>query len=175
MLPKFDKLITELSQNTILQARRKHDDLKDKNPVAAMRQASFDTKAHDYMLKKNSYIRAKTKRDTNQLIHYYGIYLRDAKFNKNLSPIVFIRGVSTNKETGFEEKDQQVDLEFSPSHNELRLKDGENSLLFLNSRQDAETLAKFIRVNTGIIVNWKQLDFINQADHINQYSDKYAI
>lgn len=173
-------LVCELSQNTVLQARHQHNQVKNNNPVAAIRHKAFDDKSHKYMQNKNSYIRAKSLRDTNKLSHYYGIYLKQAfVYTKDeTADTIKISGTMTERESGISDHEgKNIELEYNLAENKLRNNvDGEiKPELFLQSRTDAEVLAKFIRAQTGKIISWKQMNFIDQADYINQHKDKYAI
>ena len=151
-------LLNELDQSTLNNAVLKHQEIKDRNPVARNRSDKFSIKHHKSSEKKGNTIQAQSANGDNYIYHIQGIKkindtniwidaLRrpvkaDSQFSKAVLGYNFLNynlvdtGIMPNAPAG-----------------------SEKNILKLVFKHDAQNLAKAINKYTGMNIPWKSMRF----------------
>jgi hypothetical protein len=159
----YDEIILELSQNTINSALLKHQDIKDKNPVAKSRAKDFSERVKKQGNKKGFLIRTTANPKSKSISDYMNYYMEGASINDD-GDIINIKALAVDPYDNATSKLTQ--LEYFVNSNSLRLGDdserGWGEKIWLQSRTDAENLSKTIKKYTGVNVSWKNMDFVHE-------------
>lgn len=165
----YESLINELNQSTVNSALLKHQDIKDKNPVAKSRAEDFSNRAERQGSKRGVLIRTTRNKESRTTSNYCNYYIEGAELDDD-----FIKFTALAVDPYEDHKSKRVKLRYSVINNDLyETDDGgfSNSQLYLLSRTDAENLSKTIKKYTNVNVSWKNMDFISSGDYSNQYAD----
>lgn len=167
----YESLMNELNQSTVNSALLKHQDIKDKNPVAKSRAEDFSKRAKRQGEKRGVLIRTTINKESRRTTNYANYYIEDIAIDNGT---MRIKALMVDP---FEDKKSKLaQLIYDTNSNTLTaIKDAYDSeyteQLYLLSRTDAENLAKTIKKYTGMNVSWKNMDFVSSGDYSNQYSD----
>ena len=164
----FYKMIQELNQSTINSALMKHQSIKDKNPVAKHRAGEFSQRAKRQGEKRGLLIRTRRNPESRRTSDYANYYIESAN-SEYYGERIIMKALMVDP---FEDhKSEPADLVYFTEENQLYVKGagGGDSQLWLESRTDAQNLARTIKKYTGVDVSWKNMDFISSGDYSNQY------
>lgn len=166
----YEKLLLEISQATRHSALMKHQDMRDRNPIAGKRAHEFSKKLDNDTRNRGMRIEVTNNPKSNKIHAQKDISLENAHEDGDE---IIISGMSLYDWGSREERSEMIELSFNPTTGELNqiFNGGHTEKLWLRTRSHAENLARFIRRETGVNVSWKSMNFLHAMDYLNQHGD----
>lgn len=183
---KFDlfveQILSELNQSTMTNAAIKGQGFVGRNPVADQRSSELTSRVIEQARRRGKLIHTTSNPNSTRIIDKRSYILEDAKLTSN----------RLNKTTGQLDKQlvklsvsgycafetptlEKTELTFDPvEHILMPSVQGDGRALFLETRNDAEALAIFIRSKTGLNVSWKHMHFIDRGTDLGNNRGRYG-
>jgi hypothetical protein len=174
-LNELYKIVSEISQDTIQSAARKMQNFKDRNPVATQRSDEFSKKVVEKARSQGKLIFVSSDPNFRKTIDAASIILKTAEkiSDEQLGECIQINVDSYNPYVENIEFKEDV-LLLSLSTYELFFSKFREKV-WLENRNDAEALSKFIFQQTKTPVSWKYLNFSSKGRWIGDNKGRYQV